>query len=305
VTVLACGRAPTREAGFKDAAARDLRVQRALRPVRTVAPSALGRELRAADVPPTLALPAGHGCAFHVREDGEQTWVLLRNAGTTTQELTWPVPAGQGAEVWDAWSGEVNGMKTVDQIQTQLPAGTSRWLRIAPANDCRAPRVARAARAAAVPVFERELRGPWQLSADGVGLAGRRIRFDASWDTLADLRSLDDCADFAGQLRYTLQFELTRQELAAGDLYLDLGTVHDALSLQLNGDTPWMRSEGPFVFEVTDRLVIGTNTVEIVVANVPENAHRDPTRPGGLPLPGRRLTRLPTGLLGPVRLRAA
>ena len=196
-------------------------------------------------------------------------------------------------------------MKTVDQIQTQLPAGTSRWLRIAPANDCRAPRVMRAARAAAAPVFERELSGPWRVGADGVGLGGRHIRFDASWDALSDLRDMPDVADFAGQLRYTLQFELSREELKAGDLYLDLGTAHDALSLQLNGDTPWMRSEGPFVFEVTERLVVGTNTLEIVVANVPENAHRDPARPGGLPLPGRRLTRLPTGLIGPVLLRTA
>jgi len=212
------------------------------------------------------------------------------------------VPAGLGAEVWDAWSGEVQGMKTVDQIQTSLPAGTSRWLRLAPTGNCRAPRVT--ARAAARR-FERELRGPWQVSADGVGLAGRHIRFDATWDSLTDLRNLADIADFAGQLRYTLQFELTRDELKAGALVIDLGAAHDALSLQLNGDTPWMRSEGPFVFEVTDRLQVGTNTLVIVVANVPENAHRDPARPGGLPLPGRRLTRLPTGLLGPVRLRTA
>jgi hypothetical protein len=299
VTVWACGRVPAREAGFKDAAARDQRVQRAIRVARLVAPSALGRALRAADVPPTLPLPAGHGCSFHVRDDGEQQWVLLRNASATAQTPSWPLGTGLAAEIWDAWSGEVHGMKTAE---IQLPAGTSRWLRIAPASDCRAPR---AATPAGAPVLVRELRGPWQVSADGVGLGGRRIRFDASWDTLADLRNLSDLADFAGLLRYTLQFELTAKDLAAGALTLDLGTAFDALSLQVNGDTPWMRSEGPFVFDVTRRLQAGTNTLTIVVANVPENAHRDPTRPGGLPLPGRRLTRLPTGLIGPVRLRTS
>ncbi|HEY0954576.1 MAG TPA: glycosyl hydrolase [Roseateles sp.] len=302
VPVRACGQLPNREAGFKDAAARDGRVQRAMQAVHIAAPSALGCELRAAGVPPSLALAPGHGCSFHVREDGEQTWVLLHNASAREQALNWPLPAGCGAELWDAWSGEVTGMKTMDSIQTQLPPGTSRWLRLAPADACRAPR---AARQAAARAFQLELRGPWQVSADGVGLGGRRIRFASTWDTLTDLRNLSDIADFAGQLRYALQFELTRQQLDAGPLLLDLGVAHDALSLQLNGDTPWMRSEGPFVFEVTERLAVGTNTVEIVVANVPENAHRDPARPGGLPVPGRRLTRLPTGLLGPVRLRTA
>jgi alpha-L-rhamnosidase len=299
VTVWACGQVPGREAGFKDAAARDLRVQRAMQVVRLVAASALGRALRDAGVPPSLPLASGHGCSFHVRDDGEQQWVLLRNAGATARTPAWPLGAGQAAEIWDAWSGEVQGMKTAE---IQLPAGTSRWLRIAPAHASRAPR---AAPAAAAPVVVSELRGPWQVSADGVGLGGRRIRFDANWDTLADLRNLADLADFAGLLRYTLQFELTSKDLAAGALLLDLGTAFDALSLQVNGDTPWMRSEGPFVFDVTRRLQAGTNTVVITVANVPENAHRDPARPGGLPLPGRRLTRLPTGLLGPVRLRAA
>lgn len=300
VPVLACGSLPHREAGWLDAAARDARVQQALRPVRTVAPSALGQALREADVPATLELAAGHGCSFHVREDGEQRWVLLRNPGATPQAPVWALAPGLAAETWDAWTGEVHGMKTHDATDMQLPPTTSRWLRIAPSAQCRPARPRRAAARSTT----RELRGPWQVSGDGVGLAGRRIRFDATWDSLNDLRNLADLADFAGQLRYTLTLDVTSAELAAGTLCLDLGTAHDALSLQVNGDTPWMRSEGPFVFDVTRRLQAGSNTLVITVANVPENAHRDPQRPGGLPLPGRRLTRLPTGLLGPVRLLA-
>ena len=299
VTVWACGRVPLREAGFKDAAARDLRVQRAMKVTRHAPPSAIGRALRATGVPPSVPLTPGHGCSFHVRDDGEQQWVLLRNAGKTALTTGWPLGAGQAAEIWDAWSGEVQGMK---MAEIQLPSGTSRWLRIAPAKACRAPHIANAGAAEAV---LRRLSGPWQVSADGVGLGGRRIRFDATWDTLADLRNLSDLADFAGLLRYTLQFELPSKALAARALALDLGTAHDALSLQVNGDTPWMRSEGPFVFDVTRRLQAGLNTVVITVANAPENAHRDPARPGGLPLPGRRLTRLPTGLIGPVCLRTS
>ncbi|MFG6489792.1 glycosyl hydrolase [Roseateles sp. BYS78W] len=298
--VVACGAKPRREAGWLDAATRDQRVQLAMQPVRAVAPSALGRTLRDADVPPSLALPAGHGCSFHVRDDGEQQWVLLRNAGATPQTPTWPLPAGLGAEIWDAWTGEVHGMKTHDAADMRLPPATSRWLRIAPALHCRAPRAARAATRTSA----RELLGPWQVNGDGRGLGGRRIVFDATWDKLTDLRDHADIADFAGQLRYTLQLDVAPEELAAGGLQLDLGAAHDALSLQVNGDTPWMRSEGPFVFDVSQRLRAGTNTLVITVANVPENAHRDPARPGGLPLPGRRLTRLPTGLLGPVRLLA-
>ncbi|MDT7837923.1 glycosyl hydrolase [Aquabacterium sp. OR-4] len=316
VPVWACGRLPSREIGFLDAAARDRRVQQAMRAARLVAPSALGRALLAAGVAPSLPLPAGHGCSFHVREDGAQQWVLLRNAGTTAQTPAWPLPPGQAAELWDAWLGEVQGLGTAGQVAVHLPPGCARWLRLAPAAACRPPPATQAALSAqvaaagAAPAVERALGGPWQLSARGVGLGGRPIHFSAGADTLAGLRQHPELADFAGLLTYTLAFELSAAELAAteqpaGALWLDLGQAFDALSLQLNGDTPTPRSEGPFVFEVTRRLQAGTNTLTITVANVPENAHRDPLRPGGLPLPGRRLARLPTGLVGPVRLCAA
>ena len=78
--------------------------------------------------------------------------------------------------------------------------------------------------------------------------------------------------------------------------------MHDAAQVQLNACAPVVAPEGPFVFDVHRALRVGVNTLTITVANRLENARRDPARPGGIPLPGRRLSRLPTGLLGPVRL---
>lgn len=288
VPVLACGARPRREAGWRDAAARDLRVQRAMACASLVAPSRLGRALQAAGVAPTVALPAGHGCAFHRRDDGGQHWLLLHNPGADTRAIAWPQPA----EVWDAWSGEVRGLPT----PLQLPPRTSCWLRVVA--DSLPP-----ATPSVAPALLRELPGPWTLAARGHGLGGRVIAFDAQL-ALGDLGRFAELADFAGQAHYVLDLMLTTDDLAHGPLSLDLGTVHDAASLRVDGGAPQQRTEAPFTFALGDTLAPGLHTLEITVANVPENAHRDPARPGGLPLPGRRLTRLPTGLLGPVRLLA-
>jgi len=323
VAVWAVGSVPQREAGWLDAAARDARVRSALQQAlhggrQLVAPSAVGRALRTAGVPPSVALPAGHGCAFHVRDDGARQWLLLRNPGDDARTLAWPLPTGQAAQAWDCWTGGVQPLApdAAGQLLLALPARSARWLRLAPVDAGAVvqavvpagsqPTSHSGSPAALLPAstqIERALTGPWQLRARGRGLGGRSIQLDAGWPTLIDPRTLPELADFAGQLHYTLRFDLSADELAHGPLWLHPGTVHDALALRVNGGAPQYRAGGPLALELSGALQVGANVLEITVANAPENARRDPARPGGLPLPGRRLTRLPTGLLGPVWLR--
>jgi hypothetical protein len=139
------------------------------------------------------------------------------------------------------------------------------------------------------------------VQALGRGLVGRAIAFDETWDRLTDLSQRPDAADFEGQLIYRCNLELSAADLSAGPLWLDLGQVFDAAQVQVNDAPPAIGCESPFVFDVSSALRPGLNRIAITVANRPENARRDPARPGGLPLPGRRLSRLTTGLLGPVR----
>lgn len=299
--VWAVGSVPTREEGWLDATARDQRVRTAIGAVQCVAPSAIGHQLRAAGVAPAIDLPAGHGLQFTVREDGEQRWLFLRNPGAQARTVSLPLPDGRGAELWHTWTGQRERLnRTMENgVAIALPACGARLLRLAPTAHCEVAKTpSNVSRAGSVAM---SLNGPWHVQAQGRGLGGRAIGLDETWDTLADLSQRSDVADFEGQIVYRCELELSDEDLRHGPLWLDLGSVFDAAQLQVNDATPVVGCEAPFVFDVHAALRPGHNRITIIVANRPENARRDPANPGGLPLPGRRLTRLPAGLLGPVR----
>ncbi len=303
LAVWAIGSAPMREEGWLDAAARDQRVRAAMALVPVAAPSAVGRALRRSGLAPTLDLPAGHGLQFTVRQDGEARWVFLRNPGAQVRQVDLPVPATQGAELWHAWTGRLERLAGGGCVRVALPAGGARLLRLAPLAAClplSGPKPAGNTPGIALP-----LKGPWRVQAKGRGLRGRAVALDEMWTALQDLSLRPDVADFEGQLMYSCDFELRAEDLDAGPLWLDLGRVFDAAQVQVNDATPVIGCEAPFLFDLHQALRPGTNRLSITVANRPENARRDPAKPGGLPLPGRRLTRLPTGLLGPVRCISA
>lgn len=314
LAVWACGSAPARECGWLDAQARDARVQAAMAGAlqggaRCVPPSHLGQALRAAGLPPTLPLTQGQGCAFHVRQDGAVQWVLWNNPGAQGVDIAWPVATGQVAERWDAWSGQAHPLAlSAGQLRLSLPAHSACWVRlaasasglaatpVAPTSAAQAP-AASAPAAVAVP-----LAGPWQLHAVGRGLGGRAIDEQRELPHLLDLSTQAGLGDFAGQMHYQIGFEL---RTAATGLRLDLGRVCDAVSLAIDGQPArHTLTEAPWVFQLDQALAAGAHQLSLTVANAPENARRDPARPGGIPLPGRRLSRLPTGLLGPVALQA-
>lgn len=313
--VWALDRAPDREEGWLDATRRDQRVQQAMQHTlcdgqRVVAAGGIGPALRAAGLAPVLELPAEPGAMlnWHLREDAGQRWLFLHNPQARPQRLALPLQPGQGAELWHGWTGRIERLAADGQgvVPVMLPAGGARLLRLAAADDCRPLPPARPVRAAQS--FEQRLAGPWQVQAQGRGLGGRRIAFEQTWTELHDLSrqpALAPWADFAGQLHYRLDFELDGAALQAGPLWLDLGQVADAASVQLNDAPAVTGCEAPFVYDLAVALRPGRNRLHIRVANRPENACRDPQRPGGIPLPGRRLQRLPTGLLGPVRLFTA
>lgn len=299
VQVLVVGSKPGREEGWLDARSRDQRVRAALAEVATVTPSSVGRALRAAGLTPVLDLPPGHGLQFTVREEPGQRWIFLRNPDAEARRVALPVPAAQGLELWHTWTGRRERLPAAEgEASLTLAPGSARLLRLAPLAD--AMPVAPMLPLPAKPVGM-DLPGPWSVQARGRGLGGRAITFDAIWPSLRDLSQDPDAADFAGQLNYHTEWSLTAEDLSAGPLWLDLGQVFDAAQVQVNDAAPVTACEAPFLLDLHRALKLGLNRITITVANRPENAHRDPARPGGLPLPGRRLTRLPTGLLGPVR----
>lgn len=298
------GHVPTREEGWFDAAQRDAQVRAAMQAIQAHgAPccpaEAAGAALQSLGVTPNIAWPEPTAVRFVERREGDTRLFFVHNPGQRDLSVQWPDTRGQSLERWDAWTGQrhpIAGAITVPAGQAVIVVShPGEALPVAPATP--------AAPCDAWPARDLS-HGPWQVTLCGRGLHGRHVQETLAWDGLHDLSLDPERGDFAGQLHYRLSFDWTGP-LPSGPVLLDLGQVRDAASVQLN-DSAWCAlCEAPFVVDVAAALRAGTNSLCVQVGNVPENARRDPANPSGLPVPGRRLTRLPTGLLGPVQLRAA
>jgi len=100
-------------------------------------------------------------------------------------------------------------------------------------------------------------------------------------------------ADYAVELRLPEAYRKER-------LFLDLGQVGCAAQVAVNGKAVGTRLWPPYVFDITDALKPGANTVKVTVANTAANAAAaDPSAASGQALPADRLA---AGLIGPVRI---
>jgi hypothetical protein len=93
---------------------------------------------------------------------------------------------------------------------------------------------------------------------------------------------------FTGTLVYRAEFALTADQVR-GTRWLDLGQVGDIAEVTANGQRLGVRAWAPYCFPVGQTLGAGPNRIEVRVTNSAANARY-----------GRQL---PSGLLGPVRLR--
>lgn len=110
------------------------------------------------------------------------------------------------------------------------------------------------------------------------------------------LRSWTECPgmeEFSGTLVYENSFMLNSlmPDSIPGKgqrIYLDLGRVHDIAHVQINGKSVGVKMWAPYIFDITQFISIGQNTIKIEVTNTIAN------RICGL--------KLPSGLLGPIRV---
>lgn len=162
---------------------------------------------------------------------------------------------------------------------------------------------------------EIEVTGPWE------------VRFPRGWDVpvrqeFATLRSWTESTNtatraFSGIARYARQFDLPAGRVQEGRrVVLDLGEVREVARVYLNGREVGLSSFAPHVLDVTDAIRPGENSLVIEVANtwlnrlklddtLPEAQRKTHTNVSG-PVGGQRwrdADPLPSGLLGPVRLR--
>lgn len=126
---------------------------------------------------------------------------------------------------------------------------------------------------------------------------------------------LDGIKYFSGTAVYSTEFRIADPLLGEGFiLYLDLGEVRETAEVWLNGESAGILWKPPFRVDVTELLVPGTNRLEVAVTNLWNNRIVGDHQPGiknGFTRTNLKAKfnkdspLLPSGLLGPVVLRAA
>ncbi len=155
------------------------------------------------------------------------------------------------------------------------------------------------------------LEGSWEVSFDPKWGGPEKVTFDTLQDWTG--REEEGIKYYSGMAKYHKTFDLP--EASSGGsrrLYLDLGQVKDIAEVQLNGRRLGVVWTAPWRMEITDVVKPTDNELVITVANLWVNRL---VRDAGLP-EEKRLTwtiqnpyqpnspLLPSGLLGPVQLRA-
>jgi hypothetical protein len=156
------------------------------------------------------------------------------------------------------------------------------------------------------------LTGPWNLSFPPRLGAPDRAAFDhlISWSDATE----DGIKYFSGTATYRQDFSLPADILAQGRrLYLDLGTVKNLADVTLNGQPLGVLWKAPFRVEITGAARAGINQLEIKVTNLwPNRLIGDQKLPEDKRIAWTSVSLyhadsplLPSGLLGPVTVRAA
>jgi hypothetical protein len=110
------------------------------------------------------------------------------------------------------------------------------------------------------------LDGPWRMQFQ----PKLDKPFDTTFSTLIDFsQSLDARIKyFSGTVKYTKEHSFSPNQLNSKKrIYLDLGALHDIVSLKVNGKFVGVDWYPPFEYDITDLLKSGTNHFELDVTN--------------------------------------
>jgi hypothetical protein len=120
---------------------------------------------------------------------------------------------------------------------------------------------------------------------------GRETKDLGTIANLGDWRRFEGLSQFAGTLRYKAELEIAVPN--EGDAVgLDLGRLGEIAELKVNGRNLGFRVAPPFLWDISDVLKPGPNSVEIEVTNTARARWPDPFSHGDAP----------SGLFGPVAL---
>lgn len=301
VTVLFTGAFPTREMGLLDADERDQQVRVAMTATirsggRLVAPQDMAGTLRAASIDANLQFKGNaRDLVFVERKVGQRRVFFVYNSSSEPRDASFAVPSIGGVERWDALNGTIavqaakaDGRTTL--VDLPLSGHGSALLVVDPRK--------RPSATDAEPEFV-ALTLPqqgWRLTLSGHGTGATRIEREIPEAALGEYARMPDLASFCGKATYSRVIEvpaLTRGQR----IWIDLGTVHDAAIVTVNGHRLPALIDAPWRQEITSHLRPGANQISIMVMNTPQNAMRDPNLPGF-----KALSPEPAGLHGPATL---
>jgi len=238
---------------------------------------------RIASVPSAIEWSSGKDLrVLHFRRDGGHFYLLV-NEGEQLLEGTLTLASVGALEVWDPLSGAI----------AAWPAWTegdhlATWLRLERRQGLLMVVNPQGQPNASLPLptvpgeTVVELSGPWQASLP----TGEAVTLPCP----GDWAQVEGWQTFSGTICFTTSFEMPAG-WSDDPVYLDLGQVEEIAEVLVNGEPAGVALWSPYVIEVTDVIRPGNNMVEVRVTNSQANYY------DGL--------QLPSGLLGPIRLRAA
>ena len=114
-------------------------------------------------------------------------------------------------------------------------------------------------------------------------------------DKAGDISGPGKYPNFSGQIGYRTVFSMPEHLEDENGATLDLGEVYETAHVRVNGREAGVRIAPPYIFDISDMLLPGENTLDVLVTNTLVHELRDYF---SMSLPME-----PSGLLGPVQIR--
>ncbi len=262
VSVLVAGETPRQQPGFRDAEAGDRAVRARVQGLlgagasRVEGSAAAVGDAVQSSLELAVRFAAASGLRLLRRHDAGGAEIYLFANLTPSSESATLVLTGEGPAWWfDAAEGVSWPVETPGtSVELNLGAYESRFLVLGTTLPPEAPRGVPRSVALEGPREVREL-SSWTLELDG---AGRPL------STLVDWRDDDGWQHARGPGLYRTTLELPSVEAAAQYL-LDLGLVHGAASVIVNGHDIGRTAFHPFVVDISAAVRAGQNEIEVRV----------------------------------------
>ena len=136
-----------------------------------------------------------------------------------------------------------------------------------------------------------DISGKWKISmAETLNYPNFK---NIDMDKLINLARRDLYPDFSGTVRYEASFEVSEIKKNA---LLDLGKVYEIADVKLNGESIGVKIAPPYIFDISEKMKIGTNNLVIEVTNTLAKSQKD--------FFSQFAVQEPTGLIGPVLIKS-